>query len=134
MADLKLTVDYTQLKQANKELQATGTAAQQSARVFNQAFRKVEADQNKALKTVRDRIALSKRMEQQKAREAKAAEAASRRELQAEKELKGSLYKATLHGSVTFVHTSGFVTPNSVILSVFKSTKSPLPVSMLNRG
>jgi len=72
MADLTLTVDYSQLKAANKEITKTGGAAQKSASVFETAFKKVEAQQKKALNDVRQQLALSKRLEAQKQKEAQA--------------------------------------------------------------
>ena len=73
MADLTLTVDYSQLKAANKEITKTGGAAQKSASVFETAFKKVEAQQKKALNDVRQQLAFSKRLEAQKQKEAQAA-------------------------------------------------------------
>ncbi|MDC0117571.1 hypothetical protein OAI16_06730 [Flavobacteriaceae bacterium] len=71
MADLKLTVDYSQVKAANKEIVQIGGSAKKSASVFEAAFKKAEAQQKKSLNSLRQQIAFSKKMEVQKAKEAK---------------------------------------------------------------
>jgi len=73
MADISLIVDYTQVKQANKAILDVGTTAQKSASVFEKAFKKVEISQRKALSDVKQQMAVSKRMEAQKAKEINAA-------------------------------------------------------------
>ena len=71
MADLKLTVDYSQVKAANKEIVQIGGSAKKSASVFEAAFKKAEAQQKESLNSLRQQIAFSKKMEVQKAKEAK---------------------------------------------------------------
>lgn len=71
MADLQFIVDYSSLKKANQEIMKTGSNAQKSAKVFEQAYKKVETQQSRALTSVRQQIQLSQRMQRQKDKEAK---------------------------------------------------------------
>jgi hypothetical protein len=77
MADLQFTVDYKQLKEANREISKVGSNAQKSASVFEAAFKKAEAQSVKSARAVREQITFSQRMERQKAREANATAAAA---------------------------------------------------------
>ena len=77
MADLQFTVDYKQLKEANKEISKVGSNAQKSASVFEAAFKRAEAQSVKSARAVRDQITFSQRMERQKVREANAVAAAA---------------------------------------------------------
>ncbi len=81
--DLKYLVNYDQLKAANAEVLKVGSSAQKSASVFEQAFRKVESANNKSLTAVRQKIAFSKRMEAQKAKEARVTQQAANQEAKA---------------------------------------------------
>jgi len=78
MADLEFLVDFGSLKRANEEINKTGSNAQRSARVFEQAFQRVEREQKKALTSVRQQITASQRFERQKRREEQAALKAAR--------------------------------------------------------
>ena len=69
MADLTFLVDYKTLTAANAELNKMGSTAQKSASVFQQAFRKVESSNSKALAQVKQKIAFSQKMEAQQKRE-----------------------------------------------------------------
>ena len=77
MADLQFTVDYKQLKEANREISKVGSNAQKSASVFEAAFKRAEAQSVKSARAVRDQITFSQRMERQKVREANAVAAAA---------------------------------------------------------
>ncbi|MGB1270295.1 MAG: hypothetical protein ACPG45_11220, partial [Flavobacteriaceae bacterium] len=77
MADLSLLVDYSQVKKANKEISQIGSSAKKSAAVFEAAFKKAEVQQKKSIDAVQKQIALSKKMEAQKAKEAKVAASAA---------------------------------------------------------
>jgi hypothetical protein len=77
MADLQFTVDYKQLKEANKEISKVGSNAQKSASVFEAAFKKAEAQSVRSARAVREQITFSQRLERQKVRESKAAVAAA---------------------------------------------------------
>jgi len=81
--DLKYLVNYDQLKAANAEILKTGSNAQKSASVFEKSFRKVESENKKALNSVNQRIAFSKRMEAQKAKEARVTQQAAEQEARA---------------------------------------------------
>ncbi len=81
--DLKYLVNYDQLKAANAEILKTGSNAQKSASVFEQAFRKTEVQNKKALSSVRQKIAFSQRMEAQKAKEARVVQQAADKEVAA---------------------------------------------------
>ena len=72
MADLQFIVDYTSLKKANQEILQTGSNAQKSAKVFEQAYKKVESSQRKNTAALRKQIAFSERMRKQKERETNA--------------------------------------------------------------
>jgi hypothetical protein len=77
MADLRFTVDYSQVKEANKEILKVGSNAQKSASVFEAAFKKAEVQAGKSARAVREQIAFSERLERQKTREANATAAAA---------------------------------------------------------
>ena len=88
MADLTFIVDYSSLKAANEEIEKTGSSAQKSAKVFEAAFKSAELQTKKHLKTVRDQINFSKRMEAQKAKEAKVLQASAARTAAEEERLR----------------------------------------------
>jgi len=84
MADISFLVDYSQVKAANQEINKVGSAAEKSARVFAAAFKRAEAEQKRSLDTVRQQIAFSQKLEDQRAKEAKLTLDFSRR-MQAQK-------------------------------------------------
>ena len=88
--ELKYLVDYRQLQLANKEILKTGSNAQKSASVFEQAFRKVERENARQLSDVKKKIAFSQRMEAQKVKEARETQKALDQETQALHRLKMS--------------------------------------------
>jgi hypothetical protein len=88
MADISVIVDYSSVKAANIEIEKTGSSAQKSAKVFEAAFKSAEIQAKKNLKTVRDQINFSKRMEAQKVKEAKASAQAARNQANEEERLR----------------------------------------------
>jgi lambda family phage tail tape measure protein len=88
MADISVIVDYSSVKAANEALEQTGTTALKSAKVFEAAFKSAEAQSKKSLKSVRDQIAFSKRMEAQKAKEAKVLQASATKSAAEEERLR----------------------------------------------
>jgi len=69
MADLQFIVDYSSLKKANDEILRTGSNAQKSAKVFEQAYKKVESAQKRSISQVRQQISFSERMKKQREKE-----------------------------------------------------------------
>ena len=88
MADISIIADYSSVKAANKELLKVGSTAQKSAAVYTQAFKAVDAENKRQLKSVRDQISFSQKMERQKAREAKVSAAAAQLVAKEEERLK----------------------------------------------
>jgi hypothetical protein len=88
MADISVTVDYSSVKAANREIEKTGSSAQKSAKVFEAAFKSAEIQTRKHLKIVRDQINFSKRMEAQRAKEAKVSAQAARNQANEEERLR----------------------------------------------
>ena len=88
MADISVIVDYSSVKAANREIEKTGSSAQKSAKVFESAFKSAEIQTRKHLKSVRDQINFSKRMEAQRAKEAKVSAQAARNQANEEERLR----------------------------------------------
>lgn len=88
MTDIQILADYSSLKEANREILAVGSNAQKSARVYEQAFRKVEQAQRKSLANVRQQISFSERMRRQREREAATAQKAAQRQSQENERLR----------------------------------------------
>ena len=88
MADLKIVADYSDIQVMRRELVGVAKDAKASASVFETAYKKVEAQQKRSLNAVKQQLAFSKRMEAQKAREAKVASAAAAEVAKEEERLK----------------------------------------------
>jgi hypothetical protein len=88
MADISIIADYSSVKAANKELLKVGSTAQKSAAVYTQAFKAVDAENKRQLKSVRDQISFSQKMERQKANAARASVAAAQLVAKEEERLK----------------------------------------------
>jgi hypothetical protein len=103
MADLKVTVDYSQVKTANQEINKVGSAAEKSARVFAAAFKRAEAEQKRSLDTVRQHIALSQKLEAQRAKEAKLTLDFSRR-MQAQKGAEAKAEQVAIQNNIQAIN------------------------------
>ena len=75
MADIKLIVDYGDVTEATKAVKGLGNAAVAASKGQIQSANSVDVVNKKSLATVHRQIAFSKKMENQKLKEAKATRA-----------------------------------------------------------
>ena len=88
MADLKIVADYSDIQVMRRELVGVAKDAKASASVFEREYAKVEKQQKASLNAVKRQLAFSKRMEAQKAREAKVSASAAAAVAKEEERLK----------------------------------------------